>query len=403
MVRTAAQQRDYRARRREQMGNDEYKAAQAKERRERRDKNKIKVPQYAEITKEAIEKITDNLKQIVIDMASKGDSITLTKKKEKLEAKLIDVKKILDCGDLKKRLIETGVSETTALSYLKKTGRVYELMHNNKKWNCRNVDWLKDYEKVIDFVNNGEVPSWKTASTRSTHMNHISALVMRIPELKDVAKFYDVEKAKKNKEMGEARLDQELKPGWEKIIRPWRDVLAINKTAKFKSTFDEAVYGIFTLLPPRRSGSYFDLQIQPVGFKSEDANFITVDKKNNPKELVLNRYKTSKHYHEYRVDLPVALSAKIKKHIAGRKFGELVFNNRTTGKPYTDQRGFNQATTNVFGKYISKMGTTLLRISYASYIIFGVRATLKVQSEHARYLGHSLPMFQTYARENVEK
>jgi hypothetical protein len=402
MPRSAEQQREYRAKQRTTLGDEAYKAEQARARRERRNRDKPQIPKYTEINKGTVEALAEQMTNLVLQMEEKGETITLRQKKNKLENKLIDVKQVLDCGDLKKRLITTGIAPKTAESYLKKVGRVYELLEK-KKWNCKDIEWLKDYKQVIDFVNNGVIPSWKTESTRSTHMNHLSAFVMRIPALSHVASFYDAEKGKKNKEMKDVRLEQKLKPEWKDLILPWRTLLSINKTAEFKSSFDEAVYGVFTLIPPRRSGSYFDLQIQPVGFESKSDNYITVDAKGVPKELVLNRYKTSKYYGEYRTKLPLALATKLKRHIEGRKVGTYVFNNQTTRKPYTDQRAFNQATTNVVEKYTGeKIGSTILRISYASYIVFGQKSSLAVQSKHAGYLGHSLAMFQQYARFGVE-
>lgn len=400
---SAERQKAYRARKRAELGEAKFLEIQRSKRKERRDRTRI--PQFKEINKDTVNELTRNMKELVLKMADDNKNITLEQKKDKLERKIINVKKILTCGDLKTRLINSGISDKSALSYLKKTGRVYELM-KGKKWNCKDIEWLQDYKRVIDFINNGDVPTWKTKSTRSTHMNHISALVMRIPSLKDVAPFYDAEKTKKNTEANEARLEQELKPEWKALILPWKTLVAINKTVNFKTDYDEAVYGIFTLIPPRRSGSYYDLQIQPVGFQSLTKNYITVDEKTRmPKELVLNRYKTSKHYNEYRIKIPVALARKLKKHISGKSMGSNVFNNQTTGKPYTEQRSFNQATTNVFAKYTGKkIGSTLLRISYASYIVFGQKRkpSLATQNKHAKKLGHSLSVFQTYARFGVE-
>lgn len=388
----------------EAMGAEAFKAREATARQARRNKNRI--PQYTEINKATVEALTGQLRDIVLHMVEKGargDAITLQQKKGELESKLIEVKKVLDCGDLKKSLVDSGLSAKTAESYLKKTGRVYELLEK-KKWDCKDIEWLKDYKRVIEFVNNGIIPSWKTASTRSTHLNHISALVMRIPELKDVARFYDTEKTKKNKDMGNARLEQELKPEWKELILPWPEIVGKNKTANFNGSYDEAVYALFTLIPPRRSGSYYDLQVKPVGFKSKKANYITVNVKMEPQELVLNRYKTSKHYGEYRVKLPVALREKLKAHIKKYAYDDYVFVNQTTGKPYTDQRAFNQAVTNVFERYTGKkIGSTILRISYATYIMFGSGKvpSLAVQNRHAKMLGHSLGIFQTYSRFSV--
>ena len=80
----------------------------------------------------------------------------------------------------------------------------------------------------------------------------------------------------------------------------------------------------------------------------------------------------------------------------------MVFNNQTTKKPYTEQRAFNAAVSNVVNKYTkSKMGSTLLRIAYATNILFaknGKPPSLSVQNNHAVKLGHSLATFQTYAR-----
>lgn len=403
MARTKEAQKAYRQRQMEAIGVEAFKKREAIARQARRKKNKI--PQYTEINKATIEALTEQMKDLVLQMTEKGASgaITIQQKKDKLEKQLIDVSKVLDCAGLKKSLISGGLSAKTVQSYLKKTGRVYELLHD-KPWDCKDIEWLKDYNRVIDFILNGDIPTWKTQSTRSTHLNHVSALVMRIPELKDVAPFYDTEKTKKNKVMGDVRLEQELKPEWKKLILPWPELVDKNNTADFNGTYDAAVYALFTLIPPRRSGSYYDLQVKPVGFKSKTKNYITVNVKMEPQELVLNRYKTSKHYGEYRIKLPVALREKLKAHIKKYAYDDYVFVNQKTGKPYTDQRAFNQAVTNVFERYTDKkIGSTILRISYASYIMFGngKPPSLATQNKHAKMLAHSLPVFQTYARFDV--
>jgi len=331
MVRSAADQKAYRDQQRALLGDVEYKAQQALQRKERRARNKI--------PKE----------EVIADPA---------------------------CVALEDLLVKAGLTEKTAQAYIFKTTKVYKLLHN-EAWNCSDFNWLQDHKTVIGFINNGVVPEWKTRATRSTYLNHVAALVRHIPELQDVTQFYTAAKNAANSDMDDQRVKQELKPAWKDKIIPWLDLVEINKVANFKTTFDEAVYGIFTLVPPRRSGSFYDLQIRPLEYESKTKNYITVDDEGVPKEIVLNRYKTSKQYGEFRIKIPVPLRKKIQWHIAGGDIGDYVFNNQITKDPYKNQEVFSTAVVNVFKKYTDKsIGSTLLRISYASYIVFNKKASL---------------------------
>jgi hypothetical protein len=368
MVRTAEQQRLYRQKLMKEMGEDAYKALEAKRRRESRLRKKAMIEAGETPTREPYRKVIDRTECI--------DIIEILKKK-----KLKDI---------------------TIKDYLSKASRVYFLLHR-REWDCKDISWLKNYDRVIDYIQHKNKQIWRTQKTRNTYLIAIASLVSKIPELKSASKHYNAVMKKANEEQYEQRLKQGLKPEWKEQILTWDTILNIYNTAEFKNDFDKLIYSIFTLIPPRRSGSYYDLLIKPQGYKSDTENYIIIDSKKHIKSIILNRYKTAEHYGQYKVvRIPKALKDVFNDYLKNKDVNQYVFINHY-GKPY-DNKTFGVAVSNVFKRYTNRpLGSTLLRISYASNIVFGgsKKASLSEMKKHADKLGHGLEQFQQYARFGV--
>lgn len=396
---SAERQRTFIARKKVELGDgfNAWIAAKRRSTRQRSSRKKVAILK-AVSHQETLDKLTDQLKKVVLRLADDSKSITLIAQQKQIELEIVEMQQVLNCADLKEKLLQTNkkngkqLAESTVNNYIGKTNTLYRKMHN-RRWDCKTVEWLEKPMEVIAFIKE----EYKLIDTQATYLSHIAGFVMRVKELQDVFPIYDRASKELNKLKQEKREDQELKPEWQKLIITWPEAQKI--VDKVSIPFDKAMIGLFTLIAPRRSGLLFDLKYRPKGYDRKEQNFITDDG-----FMVLGRYKTYDIYGKYRVKLPKKLMDIFKKHILvnGVKYGDLLFYNQQrkgVKTPYSHQSSSNNALRNVMFKYTHKrVGSTLLRIAYATHHLIGKGLTLAQQRTHAIGLGHSVPMLQSYSR-----
>lgn len=393
-----------------ELGDDGFKAWSAAKRREsrKREAKRLHVPDSnINVNQEMLDKLTEQLKATVKRLHEDSKSITLVEQKRILENKIIDISKILNCKELEAKLEQTkkkgGKDLKSANQFIKSVKNLYLKMFN-KTWNCKDVDWLLNVDNVYKSI-----MRVYSGSTQATTLSNVNSFVMRIDQLKTVAPQYmKLHKERKPKEE-KKRLKQGLKPEWRDKLRgrKWPDYAKLLNTLDFTKIYDKALMGLFVLRPPRRSGFIYDIKRQPVNYKGNGhENFITTDKKGNPKYFVLQRYKTSEVHKEYKDKISTKLARILKQHIVENEIPNdgLLFYNQTKKEhvPVTEKAA-NSMIPNLFNKYIGKkIGSTLLRIAYASYHVFEKNPSLEERHTHAYHLGHKFDTFETYARKDLE-
>lgn len=150
-----------------------------------------------------------------------------------------------------------------------------------------------------------------------------------------------------------------------KIIKNYNEDILLNNIEKLTNIEDKIIYGLYTLLPPRRlEYSNMIILLEDNELKlSEEYNYLICDSNYNPKYFIFKNYKTSNVFGEQKILIPNTLSNLI---------GEYLLK-----KNKKDQDKLLDKTSNTLGKKITKIFSFIynenitlrwLRISYATYI-----------------------------------
>jgi integrase len=331
------------------MGDDEYKKQEAEARRLRR----------------------NNTKPIIVDheKVSLIDTI-YTDKVEYLE-------KLGNGKTIKKE---------TVVQQLDKVLNLYKLINNKNNIDNFSFDYLKDTNKVIDFINN----NWNTENSRNSQIQAISSILQVNNKYKNEYEFYS--KYSTNKRVAiNTEASNNLLTDKEKVsIVKWNNIKSIYK--KIDNTRDKALVGLYTLLPPRRAQDISNLTLGP----SDDANTNSIIIKGKKIiKIIYRKHKTSKTVGVVEVKVPAPLSKLLYNHIIENKIkdGELLFgtNNKVI-------KNFSEVVSTIFKKYTDKKLTAnLLRHSFITYFLKKNPSIAKKQ-EIATQMGNSVSIQAFYNR-----
>jgi len=150
-----------------------------------------------------------------------------------------------------------------------------------------------------------------------------------------------------------------------KIIRDFSTETIMSNIKKLETTEEKMIYGLYTLLPPRRL-EYCGVVLITEGFKykmRDDTNYLIM-KKRTPNRFVWNMYKTSNTFGRVEVEIPEELKSLILSYIKE--------NNLKTHQKILDYKkaNFVRIITNIFNKIYQDANITIrwVRISYATYL-----------------------------------
>lgn len=188
---------------------------------------------------------------------------------------------------------------------------------------------------------------------------------------------------KLNKDYEKKRDDNDVKEeDKNKIISYDKEVINEN-IKKLENLEERAIYGIYTMLPPRRL-EYADMYIK-TGNKKEDVNknYLVLYKKNAIK-FIFNNYKTSKKFGRQVIDIPKDLGNIINEYVKENKMkgGDKLFNYNINYLGKTLSR--------ILSKVYDEDGITLnwLRRSYATYLN-GLNISNNEREVYSIMMGHS--------------
>ena len=392
----------FRARQRLQLGNIEYKRQQTLAKQEERAaKRKIKLDKLSANEKTALDKMIDMFRDVALEtFQEKRQGLTIKEIAPRVQQKLIALNNASNCDELVAAISVASEGRAKPASIkqsVDKIGLLYRRMFD-KPFDCRreSMVFLDDTKRVLDFI--AGHARWKSAETKAGMVNAITSILRRLPEHAASYDIYREINTATRLRLNEQREENLLSDEQKALILPFAEIKSKladidNKTDDGK--FERALYGLFTLIPPRRSGTYYDLRIDD---RDRFGNYFIVDNETNmrPITLVLNRYKTAKKYGEYRVDLPARLQSILQEYFLneGFKIGSSAFPTKK-GTQYT-AGSFSSLVSRTFKKYTGrKLGSTPLRISFASSVFEKQRSVAELK-RIAAALGHSVPQMQLY-------
>ena len=275
-----------------------------------------------------------------------------------------------------------------------------EGLFSNKEITDNTTKYIK---KQLSYIFNRNF----TTTMKELYPNKTSLKIMLIP-FTTLASFFNDERFKKlynhlssfiidlNKEYEVERDDNELNDeDKDKIITDYSEETLLSHIEKLKKPIDKVIFGVYTLIPPRR------LEYNKVFIATEtsyrtnklnnDNNYI-IKSKGKFIKFVWNDYKTARAYGRVEVVIPDILEAIISDYVKKNKLktGDILIPISRTN--------FTRYIVKVFKEvYKSNMSVRFLRMSYATYI-----SKLDISNNEKNKLcismGHSLQQSGKYKK-----
>ena len=297
----------------------------------------------------------------------------------------------------KEKKPKVRVTDKSIAQYLTRTKRVHKLMHEGKP--MESLDWLKDVDGVMKFILEGG--HWKTKQSKSAVVNAITSFLRNskdLPkDLQDVYKKYSAYNSQLANNNAKDKKENKMNGKESNVMLPWDEIL--EKTKDISSLEDKALVSIYTLIPPRRVD---DFRLMKIFTKKkgrvvpeDQNNYLVLNAKRVPQELILNVYKTAKHYGQQRITLPNDLKEILKAYTDKGKANDTCLFSQANGQCLS-QPGFTSKVRNTFKKYTGKpLTVNSLRHSFISSLDQN-SMSIADREEIARKMGHSVNEQMTY-------
>jgi len=299
--------------------------------------------------------------------------------------KVDKVKLKRSCEDMQKVFVAfvKDIKPTTAKGYWSKLRTIYN-RYTGKVWNGCDFDWLNNTDDVLNFIAQHE-PWGKTS--KWSYINAITSIISRIDGYDEAYKVYSGANKAGLENYVKTREENILNKQQLENIVEWSKVLEEKAPPNLKGEL------LFELLRwiPRRSGTYRQLKWRSAEGKGN--YFLVANSKVS--KMVLNTYKTAKTYGKFEIAVDGFMSDLVMKYIKLMGIpdgGYLLCKSQ-------NQSQFATWSTNTMAEIFNgkRMGSTLCRISYASYMV-KKHQSVKDQKAIAVKLGHSVEQLRLYAK-----
>ena len=265
-------QRNFRARKRADMGDDAYKALQAAQRKQRRQNQQQRpttAPAPSPAETPAIPAVPSQKKTYV--MYNQPTPIPTQ------NHTIDDIYKLkTDQAAANGRTIKRATVDEQYKNILK----LHKKLFNS---GMLNMDFLRDTAKVLNYINSNE--SWKQSS-KNKMIQSISSILSVIPGLKKEYKIYSDVSTKNSKEhVGKAGdiINVEQFVDFKELKSLWK---------KTDNLFDMSLIGLYTILPPRRVKDANLITItHSTANLNPELNYILLDGDNKPIKLIYQNIK----------------------------------------------------------------------------------------------------------------
>lgn len=177
----------------------------------------------------------------------------------------------------------------------------------------------------------------------------------------------------------------------DKIINDFSTETILSNINNLEDVNDKMIYGLYTLLPPRRL-EYNNMYVISKNTKRDNTKNYLIIYNRSPYQFVFNNYKTNKTYKQQIIDIPPELSIIIKNYLLANKIktGMLFIN--------LDVNNFSKLIKNVFNKIYNKNITlNWIRKSYATYIN-SLNISNNERTKLSEMMGHSNAQNQKYRK-----
>ena len=274
-------------------------------------------------------------------------------KEQKEEKEEKEEKKTDTCEQLFEKVYQAKVEYYKNLSIPRKIKRDSVLQQFTKIVNlhrkifgtlieCSNLNFLKDTDKVIAFINK----QYKTPNSRNSQIQAIASILQVLPEYKDEYTFYSKFSTKERQKITK-EAEKNLTTDKESAnILAWDGLKDLYKNEKMIPEH-RALIALYTLIPPRRIQDMQLLTITDTEVNTNpNLNYLVV-KRGIPTKLIFNEYKTRQTYGIQSFDIAKDLADVLKPYIKDKKPGDPVFNTKNN----KHIKNFSEFVNNIFKKH----------------------------------------------------
>ena len=353
MVQTRIEEgKKYRQNRREQMGEEAYKASEARKRKERRNRMAAPVEQKQQPEPDSTLDGIYTAKLILAE--SKGHTI----KRSSVEA---------------------------AFNRLK---RLHKLLHDT---DMTDFKWVKDTTKVSDFIMKSD--KWKSQESRIQQFQSLASILKVVKGYETHYKFYSEKSIEMRNDKTKVDDKNEMTAKEKENMLSWSKIKQIKPT----TSHDKALVGVYVDMPPRR----LDFRIMKLTTTPDDLNdkfnYLVLNNRGVPKSFVFTNYKTASKFGKQEFTIPRGLAVKLKAYITD---SGLVDGNYLFGKTKdTEYVSFSSYVSKIFKKYTGKsLSVNLLRHSYISWFLKKKDLSIADKKAISVKMAHSLHTQQIYNR-----
>tara|TARA_R110001592_G_scaffold178122_1_gene418765 strand:+ start:314 stop:1384 length:1071 start_codon:yes stop_codon:yes gene_type:complete len=176
-----------------------------------------------------------------------------------------------------------------------------------------------------------------------------------------------------------------------KIIIDYTDDTLLGNIEKLDNSFEKIIYGIYTMMPPRRL-EYQNVYISSSSYKVlPDKNYLILHKK-IPQKFIFQDYKTSKTYGRVELLIPEILKPYISQYLKENKIknNDLFIN-------LNKMKFTNKIKKTFYKVYNEDISVRWLRISYAT-MLDGLDISNNEKEEKTIQMGHNLTQSGKYKK-----
>ena len=419
--------------------------------KKREEKKKNEPAKEQEVKSDPIKTLKEIKKEVVIKVSEVVSSVFKNGQENKRDAieelknsmpeikheikKISDDAKIKISKDMKMELLTDLLFEHSKkydkVPNNRKTYKEYliRLKHFQSMFTGYPVEDVLDFEiyRAVDvvwhFLMNMKSHSGKSKgqelllSSKNTYIGAISAVLRRIQgfekEYIEYAKKHKIlhneyEEERKHNKLSNSERERFLK--WPQVMEKFYSELKSNKL----TLRELSMYGIYTVLPPRRVMDYSLMKVAHNKKKavdesklSQEYNYLVLTKSGKPLKMIINKYKTSKRYGTYiRTVIPEKLSNLLTRYIEEYdiKNNEPLFGTIGVEKPqHYSHGGFSRMIGDLFLKVTGKRASiNILRHSAITHFLDSKKRTFKEKEDFAKEMGHSVNMQSLYDRVDID-
>ena len=365
-------------------------------------------------------KTIDELKEFIKTKAKVKDLPAINEVMLAMPSKATMIKSVKNCDDLEVN-IKKAEHENLELNpnkrvptddTIEKNMDVIKAFYRNysggDELDCSDFSWLRETDKVLTFIDT--FPKYKKETTRNSKRSVIASVLRNLAAYRKEYNIFsalstDVAKNKISKQIGENKLSKSQA----KNYMDWEDIEKKIKNKKNMDPKDKALVSLYTEIPPRRVKDYALMKVifmadknvtaQYIRDLDRDFNYLIIDNKGVPEELIFYNYKTKSVFGKQPYKIKGALANALKEYIdyeqeqSELETGEFLFVNKKV-KAYGS--GFSTFISDTFETVVGKrVSANLLRHSYITYIL-KKRLSANKKKEIAIQMAHSTTMQSQY-------